>query len=147
MNDSMYKGLLYLHSFGRWLLLLLLVLAFFRSLSAGNRPFTTGDKKIGLFTLIVADIMLLIGLLQWYAGPWGWKLIDTVGMSEVMKNPVQRFFAIEHSTGMVVAIIMIHIGKSYAKKNIPDKIKHRRTVVFFGLALLIILVSIPWPFR
>lgn len=149
MNDGMYTGLLHLHSFGRYILLLLLLIVFFRSMTAGNRPFTAGDKRLGLFTMTVADIMLLVGLIQWYAGNWGYKQIEAHGgsMGELMKDPVPRFFAIEHFAGMIIAIILIHIGRGYAKKNIPDKTKHIRTVVFFGLALLIILISIPWPFR
>ena len=97
--------------------------------------------------MICADIMLLLGLYQWVTGPWGLKSIQTNGMGVVMKNSVLRFFAIEHLIGMLIAIVLIHIGYSYAKKNIPDAVKHKRTLVFFGLALLVILISIPWPFR
>jgi predicted membrane channel-forming protein YqfA (hemolysin III family) len=70
-----------------------------------------------------------------------------MGMSAAMKDPYNRFFAIEHLTGMVIAVILLHIGKAQGKKAISDKAKHRRTVVFYLLALLIILISIPWPFR
>ena len=69
------------------------------------------------------------------------------GMGEVMKDPNSRFFVVEHFAGMLVAIILIHIGKAQAKKRIGDKAKHRRTLIFYLLALLIILASIPWPFR
>jgi hypothetical protein len=143
----MYNVVLHFHSSLRWVILLLLLIAFFRSATAKGRPFTATDKKIGLILMICADVMLLIGLYQWFAGNWGLKSIQNNGMHEVMKNPTLRFYAIEHAIGMLIAIIMIHIGRSYAKKSIPDPMKHRRTVLFFGLALLIILVSLPWPFR
>jgi hypothetical protein len=142
----MYSGLLHLHSGLRWILLLLLVVIVVRSLGAA-KPFTATDKKLGLFTMIVADIQLLVGLYQWFAGSLGIKNIQLMGMKEVMSNPYSRFFAVEHFLGMLIAIILIHIGRGYAKKDITDKVKHKRTLVFFGLALLIILVSIPWPFR
>jgi hypothetical protein len=48
---------------------------------------------------------------------------------------------------MLIAIILLHIGKAQGKKRISDKAKHRRTLIFYFLALLIILASIPWPFR
>ena len=70
-----------------------------------------------------------------------------MGMSAAMKDPYARFFAIEHLTGMLIAIILLHIGKAQGKKAINDRSKHRRTLVFYLLALLIILLSIPWPFR
>ncbi len=148
MNNGFYTGLLHLHSFGRWVILILLLIAIFRSATAGNRFFTSGDRRNGLLLTIVADIMLLVGAYQWYAGNWGYKQIENFGgMGEVMKNDTARFFAMEHLIGMVIAIALIHVGKAQAKKNITDKAKHKRTFIFYLLALLIILVSIPWPFR
>jgi predicted membrane channel-forming protein YqfA (hemolysin III family) len=70
-----------------------------------------------------------------------------MGISAAMKDPYDRFFAIEHLVGMLIAIILLHIGKAQGKKAINDKSKHRRTLIFYLLALLIILLSIPWPFR
>ena len=60
---------------------------------------------------------------------------------------MMRFFAIEHILMMVVAIILMHIGKAQARKQIGDKAKHRRTLIFYLIALIIILVAIPWPIR
>ena len=143
----MYNGLLHLHSFLRWIILILLLVAIYKNFADRDKPFTAGHKKIGLFLMITTDLMLLVGLYQWIVGPWGLKNIQNIGMSAVMKNSVFRFFAIEHFVGMIIAIVLIHVGYSYSKKNIPDTVKHKRAIVFFGLALLIILVSIPWPFR
>jgi hypothetical protein len=145
--DSLYNGLVQVHSIGRWILLLLLLVAVFKSATAGNRPFTSGDRKTGLFLTITADLMLLIGLYLWFAGPWGYQLIETKGMSEVMKDPYNRFYAVEHQIGMLIAIILLHIGKAQSKKNLTDRAIHRRTFIFYFLALLVILASIPWPFR
>ena len=91
--------------------------------------------------------MLLIGLVLWFFGPFGYNQIqNSGGMDAVMKDPVARFFAVEHITAMVIAIIFIHIGKAQARKKIADTIKHRRTVIWYLLALIIIVISIPWPF-
>jgi hypothetical protein len=94
--------------------------------------------------------MLLIGLALWYWGPRGYKQIHDMGLSTVMKekdHPETRFFAIEHIAMMVIAIILLHIGKAQGRKAISDRAKHRRTLIFYLLALLVIVVSIPWPFR
>lgn len=144
----MYNGLLHLHSFLRWVILILLLIAIYKNFSDRDKSFTPGHKKIGLFLMISADLILLVGLYQWAFGKtWGLVSIQTRGFAAVMKDPVARFFAVEHMVGMIIAIILIHIGYSYSKKNIPDTVKHKRAIVFFGLALLIILVCIPWPFR
>jgi hypothetical protein len=147
MNPDLSNFLLHLHSVIRWVVLLLLLIAIFNSLTAGNRLFTRGDARIGSMLTGFADLMLLIGLVLWYFGPRGYKLIQSMGMSAAMKDPYDRFFAIEHLVGMLIAIILLHIGKAQGKKAINDKSKHRRTLIFYLLALLIILLSIPWPFR
>lgn len=147
MNPDLYSFLVHLHSVVRWVVLLLLLIAIFSSLTAGNRFFTRGDARTGSMLTGFADLMLLIGLILWVFGPRGYKLIQSMGMSAAMKDSYARFFGIEHITGMVIAIILLHIGKAQGKKAISDKSKHRRTVVFYLLALLIILLSIPWPFR
>jgi uncharacterized membrane protein len=147
MNADMLSFLVHLHSILRWVVLLLLVVAIFNSLVAGHRPFIRSDARTGSILVIFADLMLLIGLALWYWGPRGYKIIESLGMSAAMKNPTARFFAIEHSVGMLIAIILLHIGKAQGRKAISDKAKHRRTLIFYLLALLIILVSIPWPFR
>lgn len=148
MDSSLYSVMLHVHSVGRWIVLLLLLFAIFNSLIAGNRPFIKSDNRLGLLLTIFADIMLLIGIYLYVVGPRGYKMFDVPGgMSTVMKDPATRFFAVEHIVGMLIAIILIHIGKAQAKKRMSDRSKHRRTMIFYFLALLIILVSIPWPFR
>jgi hypothetical protein len=97
--------------------------------------------------MIAAHTTLLIGLYQWFAGPWGLKNISALGMKVVMKDSVYRFYAIEHLTGMIIAIALITVGRGVSKKNIPDAQKHKKTFWFFLIALIIILASIPWPFR
>lgn len=145
----MYQRILQLHNFGRWVVIILLLVAIAKSLRgiSGNKPFTNGDKKTGLFLMIAAHTMFLIGLYQWFAGPWGLQNIINSGMKVVIKNNVYRFWAIEHITGMITAIILITIGRSLTKKNVSDKIKHRRSFWFYFIAFLIIIVSVPWPFR
>ncbi|MHA4809856.1 hypothetical protein ACX0G9_17205 [Flavitalea flava] len=145
----MYTGLLHLHSFMRWIILILAIIAIYKSyigMTAG-KAFTAGDKKIGLFLMISAHTTLLIGLYQWIVGPWGLKNIQNMGFGPVMKDSVFRFYAVEHLTGMIIAIVLITIGRGVSKKNIPDQVKHKKTFWFFLVAVLIILVSVPWPFR
>jgi len=148
MNESLHSILLHLHSVGRWIMLLLLLIAIFNSLVAGERPFIKSDARTGLILVITADLMFIIGLVLWYFGPIGYQLIQSSGgFGAAMKDPVLRFYGVEHLTGMLIAIILIHIGKTQGKKKIADRKKHLRTVLFYVLALIIILATIPWPFR
>ena len=144
----MYNGLLHLHNLLRWIILLLLLIALFRHLAGMNnkRAVSAGDKKVDLFLMISAHITLVVGIYQWIAGPWGLKLIQTMGVGEVMKNSSYRFFAVEHFAGMLIAIILITIGRGAAKRAI-DWRAHKKAFWFFLIALLLIIVSVPWPFR
>jgi len=143
----MYTGMLHLHSVLRWVLLLLLLVAIVRSIADKNNSFTEGHRKTGLFLMICADLMLLVGLYQWITGPLGLKSIQANGMAVVMKDASLRFFAVEHFVGMLIAIILIHIGYGYAKKNVSDSIKHKKAILYYLLALILILLVVPWPFR
>jgi len=147
MSTSLYSVMLHAHSVGRWIVLILLLFAIINSLLAGNRPYIRSDNRLGLLLTIFADLMLLIGIYLYLAGPLGYELIKVKGMTAAMKDPYSRFFAVEHLIGMLIAIILIHIGKAQGRRPIGDRAKHRRTMIFYLVALLIILASIPWPFR
>jgi hypothetical protein len=139
----MYNGILHLHNFLRWVIILLLIVALIRHLigMSGNKPFTSGDKKTGLFLMISAHIQFVIGLYEWFVGPWGYKLLQNTGFSAAMKDPVARFWIMEHNVGMLIAIVLITIGRGV------DQVKHKRSFWFYLIALVIILASVPWPGR
>lgn len=141
----MYTGLLHLHSTLRWIILILLLVNIFRNFANLHKPFTVADKKLGLFLMIAAHITLLIGLYQCIAGPFGW--MNKPADVDIMKDGFWRFYLIEHPVGMIVAIALITIGKGVAKKDISDYNKHKKAAWLFTVALIIILATIPWPFR
>jgi hypothetical protein len=145
----MEVGLLHLHNILRWVILILLVIAIVKSFSgmSGNRPFTNGDKKVGLFLMISAHIMLLIGLYQVLAGRYGILNNSIPEGTSIMKDKFYRFFLIEHPLAMIIAIVLITIGRGQAKKNINDQAKHKKSFWFYMIALILILAAIPWPFR
>jgi hypothetical protein len=149
MNQELLQYLLPIHNLLRWVLLILLVIAIINAFSGmnSNRPFTKSDKTIGLFLMISAHLNLLIGLYLWFAGNSGLNLIKALGFGGVMKDSAARFYAVEHLVGMLIAIILITVGRGVSKKNYIDRTKHKRTFWFFFIALIIIFFSIPWPFR
>lgn len=141
--------MIHAHSFLRWLVLILAVLTIIKSFSgmSSKKTFTTADKKMPLFFMISMDIQLLLGLILYFTGAWGIKNIQNLGMGEVMKDTVGRFFAIEHTIGMLLAIIFAHVAYAIAKKPMDDTAKFKKIFIFSLLSLVAILASIPWPFR
>ncbi|MEI8060191.1 MAG: hypothetical protein WCG67_08540, partial [Ferruginibacter sp.] len=101
----------------------------------------------GLFFMISCDLQLLIGLVLYFGNSWFEKL--KTHTHDVMKNinGMSRFFSMEHALMMIIAWLLVHVGRSMVKRADTDAQKHKRTLVFFGIAILIILAMIPWPFR
>ncbi len=145
----MQTGLVHLHNLLRWVILILLVFSIIKSYTGWQQKkvFTPGDKKVWLFTMIAAHITLLIGLYQLLMGRYG---IISKGIPEgvsIMKDKFYRFFLVEHPTGMIIAIILITLGHGMAKKAVNDETKFRKAFWYFLVALLVILITVPWPFR
>jgi hypothetical protein len=139
----MYQGLLHVHSGLRWILLVLLVWAIYKSISGwmGKREYQKSDRLSALFALIFTHIQLLIGLGLYFKSP---KVRFEPGM---MGDSFLRFYTVEHMSMMIIAIILITVGFSTAKRMTDAVAKHKRVAITYGIGLLIILASIPWPFR
>jgi hypothetical protein len=112
-----------------------------------GRSFSESDRTVGLFLMIAAHTTLLAGLILWFIGPLGLAEIRDFGFGAVMKDRIMRFYAVEHFAGMLIAVVLITIGRGVVKKSIPDVAKFKRSFWLFLVALIIILVTIPWPFR
>ena len=129
----------HLHSGLRWVALVLLIWAIVNAFSA--KRFEKKHKMINLFSLVTLHIQLVIGLIQYFTSAKvqfydGW-----------MENKLLRFYGMEHLAGMLLAIILITIGYSKAKRKENDADKFKVIRLFYSIGLIIILLSIPWPFR
>jgi len=135
--------ILAIHNIFRWLVLLFALLTIMKGLSGmgGKKAFTAGDKRSALFLMISCDIQLLLGLILYFVN--GWFGVLTSG--GIKSSDANRFFAMEHAFGMIVAIVLVHIGYSATKKNIADASKFKRMFWFTLIAVIIILGTIPWP--
>jgi hypothetical protein len=141
--------LVILHSWLRWILLVLLLASIVKSLSgfSGKKALTAGDKKLWLFTMISAHTTLLIGIILVLFGRFGVFTTTLPAGTSVMKDTFYRFYWVEHPLMMIIAITLITIGRGQAKKSIPDAAKYKKAFWFFLIALLVILAAIPWPGR
>lgn len=144
----MYNILLRSHSGLRWVLLALVLTAIFRSFSgiSSGKKFEALDDRLSLFSLISAHIQLLLGLTLYFISPLVEAAME-VGMGAAMKETALRFWLVEHIFGMIIGIVLITIGRIAAKKAASDKEKFKKIAIYFSVGLLIILATIPWPFR
>ena len=137
---------LILHSLLRWAVVILGLWTLINALTGyfGKRAYSANDNRSNLFFMISCDIQLLIGLALYIHNGWFDRLKD---MGNNMKDPYLRFFTMEHLTLMLVAWVLVHIGRATVKKADTDAAKHKKMLIFFGLAIVLIIAAIPWPFR
>lgn len=131
--------LLKAHSGLRWVVLILLILAIVKAFT-GWKGYKEFNQKTSLFAMISVHTQLLIGLILYVVN--GWYKVS----GEVMANSATRFFAVEHIFGMILAVALITIGRSKSKKETDDSQKWKKIAVFYTIGLILILISIPWPF-
>ena len=145
----MFSVLLQVHNILRWVILLLLLLSILQSFIGWikHRELREGDAKLWLFTMISMHTTLLIGLILLLFGRYG---MLTSGLPEgvnLMQDKFYRFYWVEHPVGMLIATVLITLGRGVVKKQITDPLKYKRAFWFFLIALVIILATIPWPYR
>ncbi len=137
---------LILHSLFRWAVLIFGLWTLVNALTGffSKRTFSSNDNRSNLLFMISCDIQLLIGLILYFFNGWFERLKD---LGNNMKDANSRFFTMEHMSVLIIAWVLVHIGRASVKKAQTDPAKHKRMLIFFGIALLLIFISIPWPFR
>lgn len=145
----MQTGLVHLHNLLRWVILILLLISIVKSYTGwkSGKAFQAGDRKIWLFTMIAAHTTLLLGLYQWLAGRMGIITTELPEGVSMMKDKNYRFFWLEHPLTMLIAIALITLGYGMAKKPVADSVKYQKAFRYFLIALILILLVTPWPFR
>jgi len=144
----MYDIALHAHSWLRWLVLLLGLVAVARAFAgrSSGRPWSRSDDQIGAAFVGLLDLQLLIGLVMYFA----LSPITKEGMRDMgaaMANTGLRFWTVEHPFGMFLAIAVAHIGRVRIRKATDAVRRHRTALVFFTIALILIVISVPWPGR
>jgi hypothetical protein len=142
----MYPIVLALHSLVRWFVLISLLFAIFRAYSGwlSKKSFSRFDNSVRHWTATIAHIQLVFGLWLYFISP----IIDYFlhNYQDAVHQREIRFFGMEHSLMMITAIIIITIGSAKAKRKQTDNEKFRTMAIWFTVALLIILTSVPWAF-
>jgi hypothetical protein len=131
-----------MHSLLRWFALVAIVIAIaksFKGMTTGS-SFGKSDNRWSLLTLIAFHLQLVLGLVIYFLGNWHLQLGN-------MADKVARFYSLEHLVAMLIAITLVTLGRVRSKKAKAPKVKHRRVFVNFLIALIIVLLNIPWPFR
>ena len=140
----MYSTVLLIHSWVRWLA----IVAAMGATLAVVRGKVEGDRSIadrwGMLLVTALDVQLLLGLLLY--------LVVSPNMAEIrahfgeaMRISQLRFWAVEHLTAMLVAVVLAHVGRVLGRKARTPGAKRARLMACYGVATLLILIGTPWP--
>lgn len=141
----MYVGFLHIHDTLRWLLLIGLLITLTKYLAGwlGNKPWKKSDNILGIAVTLLMDLQLVTGLaLYFFLSPITKLALSDFGAA--MKNPDLRFYAVEHFAMMLIAAILLHIGRAKSKSAKTDEGKFKAGSIFYLIVLMVIFAAIPW---
>ncbi len=142
----MYSFLLALHSLIRWFVLISLLFAIYRAYSGWlrHKNFTKFDDSVRHISATIVHVQLLVGIWLYFISPIVTYFLHHY--HEAVHERQIRFFGMEHITMMLTGISLITIGSAKAKRKTTDNDKFKTMAIWYTIALLIILSSIPWSF-
>jgi hypothetical protein len=146
LKSTMYNTVLVVHSLFRWLVLISLLYATLRAYRGWitNQIFSTRDNFIRLTAATLAQIQLMIGLWLYIISPIVYYFLRN--FNDAVHERDIRFFGMEHITMMVIAVTFVTVGSIQTKKKRMDQAKFKAMAIWFSVAIIIIFISIPWPF-
>ncbi len=141
----MYSDFLLLHNMLRWLLLLSLLITLGKYLAGwmGNWTWKKADNILGIVFTSLIDLQLISGLaLYFFLSPITKQVFANFGAA--MKDETLRFYAVEHISMMLIAVVLVHIGRAKSKRAKTDQHKFMTAFFFFLLSLVVMITAIPW---
>nr|WP_319400133.1 hypothetical protein [uncultured Carboxylicivirga sp.] len=138
----MYNGLLHAHSGLRYIVILLLLTVLIQSFIGWTRKrkFNNIHRKVSVISMSLLHVQLLIGAVLFFISP------KVVFDNDLFGGAIIRFFTLEHPLLMLVAIAVITIGQVRSKSFTNYK-SHKRIFWANLIGFILIMISIPWPFR
>jgi hypothetical protein len=129
-----YPFVLFLHGVLRWVVVGTAVWAI-------ARP---AEKRPGALFVASLDTQVLLGLLLYFAlSPITRAALASIGTA--MHVHELRFWAIEHPSSMLLALVLAHVGRVRARRAPSAEIAAKRWRLFAALALVAVLAGTPWP--
>lgn len=135
---SLYVILLTLHNLNRWLVLLFGVWSVVQNMSglSGNRPFTPAERRPLPMFMGTLHLQVVLGLM----------LFAAMGMQKVpvFASAPRSSFQWEHLGLGILAALFGTLASVQSRKAPTDQAKYRAVVLWAGLALLLMLLGMPW---
>ena len=145
----MHIFVLSLHNATRWLILLVGLWTLGRMIGGrrSGRAWTPRDRLSTRAFAWVTTYQFVLGAFLYGMPDWfvqaTWRNVD---LATIMDTRGLRFFVIEHPLQMIIAIGCAHLASYLSKRAPTDHQRFKRGAIWLGVALLLIVIAIPWPF-
>jgi hypothetical protein len=142
--NSIYSITLFLHSWNRWLILFAGVIVIFTAIKglSTKSEYSPFQKRWSLIFLSSLHLQLLVGIIMYFfISPITAQALSDFGAA--MKDSVLRFWAVEHAFVNIVGIALAQTGSILVKGRNDSVGKHKQTLIWSGIALILILAMIP----
>ena len=143
---TVYEMTLFAHSSLRWVVVLTSLFLCIRSFLAwrSKRNWEQADERLHVIAIASFDAQLTLGLLLYvFLSPLSWAFF--ADLPNTLKDPILRFFGMEHTIAMFVATAVIHLGRVRSRRAATTNLRHRYVWMTTLFALVIIAAALPWP--
>lgn len=132
------------HSIFRYLVLIVLVLTIYLAWEGLllNKKYGKIDRILSGATSGISHVQLILGFVLYFQSP----VAQGFWADKSFRWTDNLFFGLVHFTLMSIAIVLITIGTALTKRETDDKKRFTIILQYFTIALLLILIAIPWPF-
>lgn len=139
----MYTGFRHLHSFIAYILLAIFIFSILFAVIqlVQKKSFSELMRKIALGGLISMHLQFLIGIILYLVSPVG---LSNLTSGNAMQSSLSRLYALEHPLIMVIVVILVTVGYRKIKKPGDDVRRYKTLLLFYSIALVLVLSRIPW---
>jgi hypothetical protein len=143
----MFSVLLMLHSIVRWLVVAAVTARFGLAAHglATDREWGKPDRAVGGAAIGALHTQVVLGIALAAFSPTVHAAFADLGAA--MADPNLRFYSVEHGPLMLIGAIGATVAQVAARKADGDANKHRIAAIGFGIALALLILGVPWPFR
>ncbi len=131
-----------------WAGFVLIVLAFTAiqhsgGLLKGRAYNLRADLRMALFAVVVYGIQIVLGLLNWFTSDY-FKGIRDGRFGSYMKDAHARLIVLEHPVMGILGFLLMLYGFRRSYFHVDPRRKFLAVIWSYTLALLLILLRIPW---
>lgn len=105
-----------------------------------DKAFTDKLAKQNKIAVLLTHIQVTVGLVMLF----GFHTDMFSDMGALMGDAANRFKFVEHPFTMILAAVLLTIGNAKSKRANGDQNKAKKVVIWFGIALLLVAIRLPW---